>query len=612
MAKPHDKPGVTTRYSRLRATHLEVRPGRLTQLWAGLAMTLCAGGALAQSAGQIPLAPSPQNTDAQEQRRAQDRDRAQRERQERDVDVRLSGQPEAAPALLPEGEAPCFVIRELDLRVPGGERPGTVAQFRGFLDAASGFDHQNSPIGRCLGAEGVSLVIKRVQNAVIARGFVTTRVLAEPQDLSSGTLILTLIPGRIRAIRFAEGSDRRGNAWSALPASAGDLLNLRDIEQALENFKRVPTAEADIQIEPASGPAAQPGQSDLVISYRQPFPFRLSLSADDSGAKATGKYQGGVTLSYDNWWTLNDLFYVSLNRDLGGGVGADGERGTFGNTVHYSVPLGYWLVGTTGSNNSYRQSIAGATQTYVYKGTSSNLELKVSRLVYRDAARKTTLALRAFQRSSNNFIDDTEIEVQRRRVGGFEASVSHREFLGAGTLDANLAYKRGTGAFGSLPAPEEAFDEGTSRLRITTADLSFNTPLKAFDQRLRYTGVLRAQLNHTRLTPQDRFAIGGRYTVRGFDGESSLSAERGWLLRNELSAAVGSSGQEVYAGLDYGRVGGPSSEFLIGQSLAGAVLGLRGGHKALQYDVFVGKPVSKPAGFKTASVTAGFSLNYSF
>ena len=41
------------------------------------------------------------------------------------------------------------------------------------------------------------------------------------------------------------------------------------------------------------------------------------------------------------------------------------------------------------------------------------------------------------------------------------------------------------------------------------------------------------------LDAQDRFAIGGRYTVRGYDGEASLSAERGWLLRNDLSWAVG-------------------------------------------------------------------------
>lgn len=612
MAKPHEKPGVSGRWARPRTKPVKAQPVGLISVWTGLAMTLCAGATLAQSLTPIPVPPQAQSNDAQEQRRAQDRDRALRERQERDVDVRLSEKPDATPALLPTNEAPCFVIRAMDLRVPSGESESSAAKFLGYLEAASGTDKTDSPMGRCLGAEGVSLVIKRVQNAVIARGYITTRVLAEPQDLQSGVLTLTVIPGRIHAIRFAETSDRRGNAWSALPAQSGDLLNLRDIEQALENFKRVPTAEADIQIEPAMGPAAQPGQSDLVISYRQPFPFRLSLSADDSGSKSTGKYQGGLTLSYDNWWTLNDLFYVSLNRDLGGGVGADGERGTFGNTVHYSVPMGYWLVGATGSNSSYRQAVAGATQTYVYKGVSSNLEFKVSRLVYRDAARKTTLALRAFQRTSNNFIDDTEVEVQRRRVGGFEASVSHREFLGAGTLDANLAYKRGTGAFGSLPAPEEAFDEGTSRLRITTADLSFNTPFKAFDQRLRYTGLLRAQFNHTRLTPQDRFAIGGRYTVRGFDGESSLSAERGWLLRNELSAALGGSGQEVYAGLDYGRVGGPGSELLVGNHLAGAVLGVRGGIKSLQYDIFLGKPVSKPAGFKTASLTAGFSLNYSF
>ncbi len=36
------------------------------------------------------------------------------------------------------------------------------------------------------------------------------------------------------------------------------------------------------------------------------------------------------------------------------------------------------------------------------------------------------------------------------------------------------------------------------------------------------------------LTQQDKLSIGGRYTVRGFDGELSLSGEKGWLWRNEL------------------------------------------------------------------------------
>lgn len=561
-------------------------------------------------AGHAVSQPAPLSSAEQQERRTQERDRLLREQQEKMPDVRILKDSPIEAARLLAGESPCFTIDSLTLQNVAHDKATPVAQFAWALDAAAGPGQSDSPTGRCLGAQSIGIVINRLQNAVIARGYVTTRILAEPQDLNSGVLALTVIPGRVNAIRFTPDSDARANAWTAVPAKPGDILNLRDIEQALENFKRVPTAEADIQIEPTAGPAAQPGHSDLVISYRQPFPLRLSAFIDDSGSKATGKYQGGATLSYDNWLTLNDLFYVSLNHHLASG--SQGEQGTQGNTAHYSVPLGYWLLGATASNSRYRQSVAGASQTYVYSGASSNTEAKLSRLVYRDAARKTTLALRAFQRTSNNYIDDTEVQVQRRKVGGFEASVNHREFLGAATLDVNLAYKRGTGAFGSLPAPEEAFGEGTSRMKITTADLAINAPFKAFEQPFRYTGVLRAQFNHTRLTPQDRFAIGGRYTVRGFDGESSLSAERGWLIRNELSGALGASGQQAYVGLDYGRVRGPSSELLVGKSLAGAVLGMRGAVKNLQYDIFLGTPVRKPAGFQTASVTAGFSLYYSF
>ena len=43
------------------------------------------------------------------------------------------------------------------------------------------------------------MVMARIQNAIIARGFVTTRILARPQDLKTGTLVLT-VPGRIRDI----------------------------------------------------------------------------------------------------------------------------------------------------------------------------------------------------------------------------------------------------------------------------------------------------------------------------------------------------------------------------------------------------------------------------
>lgn len=537
---------------------------------------------------------------AQELLRQQERERALREQLEAPPDERLPRPAPALPGRLPQHEQPCFPIAQIRLDGEEAER------FRWALREGDPADDRAT--GRCLGSAGINVVMTRIQNAIIARGFVTTRVLARPQDLKTGALVLTVVPGRIRDIRYAPGTSLKATAWNAVPARRGELLNLRDIEQALENFKRVPTVEADIQIVPAEGADARPGDSDLVIAWRQrSFPVRISATLDDSGSKTTGKLQGGITVSLDDLLMWNDLLYANFNHDVFNG----NTRGTRGYTAHYSVPYGYWTLAATLGGYKYRQTVAGFSQNYVYSGSSDNAELRLSRLVYRDASRKTGLHARLWMRKSDNYIDDTEIEVQRRRTGGWELGLNHREYLGASTLDVNLAYRRGTGAFRAMPAPEEDFGEGTSRMQVITADAQWLIPFQLGAQRARYIGSWRAQWNRTPLVPQDRFSIGGRYTVRGFDGELTLMGERGWVLRNEIGLPVG-AGQELYAGADYGHVAGPSTRWLQGRNLAGAVIGVRGGAKGFQWDLFAGAPLARPKGFQTAAVTTGFNLSWSY
>lgn len=536
---------------------------------------------------------------AQELLRQQERERILRKQQETAPNVRPRSAHAPSPDLLPRDETPCFPIGRI--RLDGEE----AQRFLWSLRAAD--PEHDAATGRCLGAVGISVVMARVQNAVVARGFVTTRILAAPQDLTGGTLTLTLVPGRIHAILFAPGTSRAATAWNAVPVGRGDLLNLRDIEQALENFKRVPTVEADIQIVPADGEDARPGESDLVIVWRQRSPpIRVSASLDDAGSKATGKRQGELTVSLDDLLMLNDLFYASLNHDVFNGQ----RKGTRGYTAHYSLPHGYWALSATASGYGYRQTVAGYSQNYVYGGASHNAELRLSRLVHRDATRKTSLYGRGWLRRSDNFIDDTEIEVQRRRAGGWELGLTHREYLGESTLDASLAYRRGTGAFKAMAAPEEDFGEGTSRMKVLTANAQLMVPLSIGSQRAHYIGSWRAQRDRTPLVPQDRFSIGGRYSVRGFDGELTLMGERGWVWRNELGLLLG-AGQELYLGADYGHVGGPSTRWLQGRNLAGSVIGLRGGAKGFHWDLFAGTPLSRPKGFQAGSLTTGFTLGWS-
>lgn len=542
-----------------------------------------------------------------EYQRQRAREQQLRERQEQAPDVHLQETPsQTAIDRLNQNETPCFSIDEIRLQGEDAE------QFQWALSAAfenrQGDSDEQLPL--CLGSKGINLIMQRVQDAIIAKGYVTTRVLAQTQDLKTRVLTLTLIPGRIHSIRFADGTSARAHVWNTLPANAGDLLNLRDIEQALENFKRLPTVEADIQITPAEGNNVKPGESDLVIQWRQAFPLRLSVSADDSGSRPTGKYQGNVTTSLDHLLTLNDLFYLSFNHDLSGDN--RDPHGTRGYTLHYSVPYQYWLMSFTAAQNHYHQTVAGATRDYLYSGENETGEVKLSRLIYRDAKRKTSLSLRGWYRASQNFINDTEVQVQRRRMAGWDAGISHKEFIGSASLDLNFNYKQGTRLMNALPAPEELFNEGTARPTILLADIQLNLPFQIADQALRYTGYWRAQWNQTPLVPQDKLAIGSRFTVRGFDGERLLSAERGWIIRNDLGFALADTKQELYLGLDYGEINGPSIEKLVGNQIAGGVVGLRGGYKGLSYDLFMGRPISKPKGYVTADNTMGFSVNYSY
>ncbi|MBK0414509.1 ShlB/FhaC/HecB family hemolysin secretion/activation protein [Chromobacterium haemolyticum] len=554
-----------------------------------LTLSLCSPNAIATSLSD------------QEFLRQKERTRSLRQEQEVAPDVRLQqGMSGSAMDPLPANESPCFRIQQIKLV---GEQ---ASAFSWLLTAAQA--HDDALEGRCLGQRAISQLQDRMQNALIGRGYVTSRVLLAPQDISKGVLTFTFLPGRIQHIRFADGTSPRATLLNAMPAKEGDILNVRDIEQGLENFKRTPTTDADIQIMPATGPDAAPNQSDLQIQWKERFPYRLTLSVDDGGSQATGLYQGNVTVSADNVLTLNDLFYASHNQSLGGGQ--SGGRGSWSDTLHYSLPVGYWLLGMTFSHNEYRQSVAGAYQNYMYHGKSENNELLLSRVVYRDAVRKTSMTFKGWQRTANSYIDDAEIDVQKRRMAGWELGLSHREYRGAAFLDANLRYRQGTGALQSKSAPEEALSEGTSRMRLYLADTQLEVPFRLAGEFFHVNSSLRGQWNDTPLVPQDRFSIGSRYTVRGYNGENQLSAESGWLLRNDLGWFK--AGMEFYLGYDYGRVSGPSAAWLQGQRLAGGTLGIRGQYLGVSYDLFVSQPFAYPENFRTPRTTGGFNLTTSF
>lgn len=504
-------------------------------------------------------------------------------------DVRLSAPGSFARKINFPVETPCFQIKQTELK--GAD---ALPHWLPLQKIANG------AVGHCLGAKGINLLMSTLQNRLVDHGYVTTRVLAPSQDLKSGILRLVVIPGVVRHVRLTPDSDDYIQLYSSFPAHEGSLLDLRDIEQGLENMQRLPGVQADMEIVPGE----QPGESDILITRKQDKYWRLGFSLDDSGTRSTGRYLGGITFSLDNPFSLSDLLYVSATHNFP----HYGGKGSKNYTAHYSVPFGYWQFSVTASDYDYHQTVAGAVEDYQYSGESQNLGMQLSRVLHRNGTQKTVLTYDVQARRSRNYINDTEIQVQRRQTAAWRLGLQHRHYISQATLDAGVSWQRGTRWFGAQPAPEEIFGEATALSKILQMNASFNLPFTLAEQPFSYSFRYQRQLSNTPLTPQEQFAIGNRWTVRGFDGERTLNASNGWYIRNDLAWRTPLPEQELYLGMDYGEVGGAGSEYLVGRHLAGGVVGLRGQLFSTDYDVFIGRPFSKPAGFMTSGVTAGFNL----
>lgn len=568
---------------------MSITSGRRGQ---GVSTAMRVAGILLTVTG-VAQAQQVQTLDQQEQR-----DRAQREAQARleqqqQPDVRLNSVPvtDFRRTDVPV-EAECFRLAHVVLE---GQRVEDFVFAQRYLDRYA---------GKCVGHEGVNAIVRRVSDMIIDRGFVTTRVGLAPQDLSSGTLRLTLVPGTIRAVRFADNT--AVGAWqTALAARPGDLLNLRDIEQGLEQFKRVPSQDVTIDI----APGEQPGESDLVITAKRSRPWHVVATLDDSGSRATGRLQGGINVGLDNPLRINDVLSLGYNHDV---YHSDGH-GTRGNTANYAVPYGDWLFTASLYDYKYHQTVEGSQQTFTSSGKSRTTDITVQRMLHRTKYGKTSLELRIGKRWAHSFIEDSELLTQKRDVTTAELALVQRQYLGNAQLDLRLAHRRGVTWFGGQQdAAGLSKDASTFQYGLNLLDASLNVPFKLGRVPVQWTTELRAQRSSDTLYASEFITLGGRYSVRGFDGEETLAGERGWYWRNTFSVPLGNLPIAAYAGIDGGHVGGPSIRTLPEKTLRGEFVGLRGSFGRFSFDAFAGWADKGGRALNTMRPATGFQLVYQY
>lgn len=572
----------------------------------------CSLFAIAAQAQQTS-APTPADTAAaartgveQDQLIQQQREAQQREAAVNAPSVRSTREDAPVWPALPS-ETPCFRIDTFAFEIPTTSQEtvrATAAETQPLGRFTFAREWVGHYAGACIGKQGLDALVKGLQKVVLSRGYLTTRVLLPEQDLASGTLRFALIPGVIHRVRFADPT-LRGTWKSAFPTRDGALLDLRDLEQGLEQMKRVSNQDVSMQIVPAD----LPGQSDVVLDVTRTKPWTVVASVDNAGSRATGQLQGSLSAGVYNPLGLNDIFNVGVSQDL---LFKDHDLGSRGWHGSYAIPWGYWSATLAAYTSRYHQRIAGVNETFIASGNAKTLDATLSRVLSRSQNHVFGTQLRLSRQFGQSFIEDIEITQQRRNNTLVEWGLTDRHYFGAAQLDAALAYRQGIGRFGAQDALLAASGGPTYRYRMAVLDANLAVGFAMAQQPVRYVTTVHGQYTGNTLYYIDNLSIGSRYTVRGFDGETMLSAARGFYWRNELQVPLGQTGQSVYAGLDYGRVWGPQPVAQDGTQLVGAVIGLKGSvatrFGGYGYDVFLGTPIYKPSGFPTAQVTVGFQL----
>ena len=533
----------------------------------------------------------------QQEQLQQDRD-TQRERNLR-LDVERVGTVVSEPALIDvpsDKNGTSFYIKQIQL--------DGVPKELSFLNKIARKHEQKH-----VTVSDITNIRNAFQRKLLDKGFVTSQVYIPEQNLNAGTLQFIVMPGRVEDIRYS-ASSAHGPWRTAFSVRPGDILNIRDVEQGLEQMKRVSSQSVTMKLLPGTAV----GTSIIELSIKQDKPVHGSISFDNSGLESTGVYQGSFTTSFDQVFRANDTFTLSLSGDLSGSGSIKGTRAA---SLNYVIPHGKDTFSLSFSKSRYHQTIQSNPYDFTYSGKSTTMKAKWNHVWSRTQREKRAFDISISTRHNHRFINDMEMPVQALRTTSMEFGVSNRKYIGNATLYSRLGFQWGIGALGAQPEHKASVAMGgpTSRYHMWLVDVDYRKPFIMGHRPASFTSSFHGQWvqGGKRVYSVDTINIGNRYSIYGFDGEYTLMGDSGWYVRNEVSSVIPRLNTEVYLGLDVGAVYGKSTEALVGKTIAGTALGVRGNYASgLLFDAFVSTHLYKPQGYHTKKFYSGFTIGYRF
>lgn len=524
---------------------------------------LVSGAALA-----APLSPADRNTIQQQQQQLLDENQRQREELERSAIVPRPVTPD--DAFTPQG--PCFVIRRIELS-------------GATLLSPSAKNRLTAPwINQCLDMARLTRLTDAVSDWYISRGYITSRAFLTEQDLSGGVLHLAVLEGKLQHIRLEGVPDR--TLKMTFPGLEGKILNLRDIEQGMEQLNRVRQRPVEIEILPGD----RQGYSVVNLTATPEFPLSGSVSFDNSGQKSTGTGQLNGALYGNNLLGLADKWFISGGRSSDFSNSKDAQNFAAG----VSIPYGYGLLDYSYSWSNYLSTIDNNGYFWRSTGDTETHRLTGSWVLFRNGDIKTGVSAGITHRINRNYLDDVLLATSSRKLSSLSLGINHTQKIASGVATLNPTFTQGVPWFGAEDDSDKQGDVPKAEFRKWSLNGSFQRPLA---DKLWWLTSVYFQWSPDRLYGSERLTLGGETSVRGYK-EQYISGDNGGYWRNELNYSlltlpwVGDVG--VLAAIDGGWLKKDGLDRYASGTLWGTALGLTTTNRWYSSQFTVGTPVDYP------------------
>lgn len=538
---------------------------------------------LSAGVGANMLSPADRDTIQQQQRELLQQNQQQRQELQRTLTPTL---PQAPTAATPGG--PYFTINTI--RLEGANH----------LPASARQSLTQSYLQRCLNLGQIQMLVQQISDWYIERGYITSRAFLTEQDLSHGELKLLVLEGQLEQILLDKRDDRM--LKMAFPGLVGNILNLRDIEQGMEQINRLRQQPVQIEILPGS----QPGFSVVNLTAKPEFPLMLGLGFDNSGQKSTGTGQINGSLTGNNLLGLADQWFVTGARSSDFANDHDARSVQAG----VSLPYGYWLADYNYSYSDYVSTIDNQGFDWRSTGDSQTHRFNVSRVLFRNSDMKTGLALGLTHRINRNYLNDTRLDSSSRKLTSVLLGVSHSQKLWGGFATLNPSYSRGVPWLGAEDDSGKVSEAPKAEFDKYTLSSSYYLPLA---QDWTYLTSFYGQWTPDRMYGSERLTLGGESSVRGFK-EQYLSGDKGGYWRNEVNWSPFSlpylGDISVLAAVDGGYLRHDSVDAYASGTLWGGAVGLGSRNRYFSSQFTVGWPLSYPSWLEPDRVSIYYRINF--